>query len=41
LRQLAGLSPEDIAAAAHMVVGEKIEIPQHVVSFAEKARTFA
>jgi 1-deoxy-D-xylulose-5-phosphate synthase len=41
LRQLAGLSPEDIAAAAHTVIGEKIEIPQPVVSFAEKARTFA
>jgi 1-deoxy-D-xylulose-5-phosphate synthase len=41
LRQLAGLSPEDIAAAAEAVIGEKIEIPQPVVSFAEKARTFA
>jgi 1-deoxy-D-xylulose-5-phosphate synthase len=41
LRQLAGLAPEDIATAAHTVIGEKIKPAPPVVAFAEKARTFA
>ncbi|MFL5759610.1 MAG: 1-deoxy-D-xylulose-5-phosphate synthase [Thermomicrobiales bacterium] len=41
LRQLAGLTAEAIAAAAHTVIGEKPESLHPVVTIAEKARTFA
>jgi len=41
LRQIAGLTHEDIAKAAHIVIAEKTQTEKPVMSFAEKARTFA
>jgi 1-deoxy-D-xylulose-5-phosphate synthase len=41
LRELAGLTYLDIANAARTVIGEKTHVDKPVMSFAEKARTFA
>jgi 1-deoxy-D-xylulose-5-phosphate synthase len=41
LRELAGLTYEDIAKAAQTVIGEKTHIEKPVMSFAEKAKSFA
>jgi 1-deoxy-D-xylulose-5-phosphate synthase len=41
LRELAGLTYADIAEAARTVIGEKAHTDKPVMSFAEKAKTFA